>query len=217
MADPLETIKRVKLKIKINAPSEVCYQSWSMGFIQFPTFMRRVASMLQEVKPIETRIETHNGKASHRSSKMLPTQLVNHWLFYGPKGRIYEVNNKTTLDIPNLFHSTTSVDPEDISIQSSVSFLPDANNQTTLLEWQVSFLDSQILKKGKSTRLISDILTTGDGLLMDCLRDFKKAVEASYQRPYGSPQAGKKPFPTHYQIPEAKPTSPREKLEKPWQ
>lgn len=180
MTDHVENIKRVKLKIKINAPAEVCYQSWSSGIVQFPTFMHRIISMQQEVKPIERK----NRNASNLADKILPTEVINHWLFYGPEEKLYELDNKTTLEIPHLFHSTSSADPDDIAIQSSLSFLPDANNQTTLLEWQISFLDSQILKKGKSTQLISDILSTGDTLLMDCLKDFKKAVEANYQWPH---------------------------------
>jgi uncharacterized membrane protein len=169
-------IRKTKKKIEIHAPVEWCYQTW-INYSQFPVFMTRVLGVQSEVKPLE---ETRS-KALHLSKDIIPADVIDHWFFSGPGGKLYETESKMILDIPNLFYCRVSTDPNDVASQTSMLFSPDENNQITVVEFEVSFWSSATLKAGKSTQLISDIVNQEDHIIEDCLQDFKNYVEKQFQ------------------------------------
>lgn len=176
MSHFVEGLRKIKKKIEIHAPVEWCYQTW-INYSQFPVFMTRVIGVQSELKPLE---ETR-FKALNFSKNIISADVIDHWLFSGPGGKLYETEGKVILDIPNLFYCRTSTDPNDVATQNSMLFSPDENNQTTVVEFEVSFWDSAALKAGKSTRLISDIVYQEDQFIEDCLQDFKNYVEKKFQ------------------------------------
>jgi hypothetical protein len=173
----LNGLRQVKQSIRIHAPVEICYQTWT-DYSHFPAFMSRVIDFQNQTEaPVITSNEEIHPKALLLTQGIVPAELVNHWLFAGPGGKLYEVKNRTSLEIPNHFYCMTSTDPDDTSIRTSLLFSPDMHNQNTLLELECSFWSSNTLKKGKSTQLATDILEADDSFWLDCLQDFKKYVE----------------------------------------
>lgn len=170
-------IHNLKSSVRIQAPVEICYQAW-LETPRFPNFMSRVVSVECKPKDFVTSasMEEVQSKSQLFKQNVVPS-LINHWLLSGPGGNLYEASNTVILEIPNHFYCTTSIDPDDLSIQSSLFFIPDQVNQNTILEWQISFWISA--RNGKSTKLASDILQTGDAFLENSLQDFKAHVEAS--------------------------------------
>jgi uncharacterized membrane protein len=166
--------------------------------------MSRVLGVQSEVQPLT---KTHS-QALHLTKNIIPATVIDHWLFSGPGGKLYETEGKVILDIPNLFYCRASTDPNDLAMQTSVLFSPDENNQITLLEFEVSFWNSATLKTGKSTRLISDIVHQEDRFIEDCLRDFKNYVEQNFQKscqrlpatqkPSSNGRGGKSSKPFHF-------------------
>lgn len=170
-------IHQLKSKIVIQAPVEVCYQGW-LDSPQLSTAMRRVLGFQYKhihVAPI-TSAEVIQAKVQLLKPDNIPSSLVKQWLFSGPGGKLYEIENAAVLEIPNHFYCTTSTDPRDLSAQSSLLFSPNEMNTSTLVEWRVSFWASG--KNGSLTRLASDILASGDAFLEDCLQDFKNDIES---------------------------------------
>jgi|GEM_PF-6893468 len=169
-------VHHLQARILIHAPVEVCYKTW-LDSSTLPKILRRVLGVefKQPIQPIQLSVREVDSKVTTLKSDLVPTSLIKHWLFSGPGGKLYEVENTVILEVPNRFYCTTSVDPNDISCQSSVLFSPDETNQNTLIEWNVSFwLNSPY---GKATQLAADILETGDSFLDDCLEDLKSALE----------------------------------------
>jgi uncharacterized membrane protein len=171
-------VYHMKSRIEIHAPVEMCYQAW-LDSARLPSIMGRVIDF--SYRPKSTRNLDSIGEAQlnemHSTQDVVPSSAANpkvkHWILAGPDGKLYELESTTVLEIPNRFYCTASTDPKDLSVQSSALFSPDENNRSTLLEWQVSFWASG----GTASQLCSDVLTSGDSFMEDCLRDFKAAVE----------------------------------------
>lgn len=170
-------LHQIKNSIAIHAPVECCYQDW-IDSPHLPDFMRRVLGVefstppgrsLNPVDEIDATVEPF-----YQTS--VSPGLIKHWLVYGPGGKLYEVEKTVILEIPNRFYCTTSADPKDLSVQSSLFFSPDDKNKNTYIEWEVSFWTGG--QCGSLTHLVSDILVTGDSFYKDCLQDFKTHVEA---------------------------------------
>lgn len=161
-------IRHIKQRINIKAPVEICYQTW-LDSPHLTDVMRRALGFQQKTNAVTaiTSAEEIQG--------IMPDAMIKHWLLSGPGGKLYEVESTIILEVPNQFYCTTSADPEDLSVQNSVLFSPDAMNQNTLIEWQISFWNS--VQKGSFTQLLSDIMKSGDSFLEDCLQDFKTHIE----------------------------------------
>ena len=156
---------------------EVCYQAW-LDSPRHVQYMKRVLGVqCNPADAIPISVEEIESKELFSKQTIVSPALIKHWIFSGPGGKIYEIENITVLEIPNHFYCTTSTDPNDISVQSSLLFTPDERTQNTLLEWQISLWGPQEKEKGKFAQLISDIWETGDTLLDDCLQDFKRSLE----------------------------------------
>ena len=177
-------IQFIKKRVLIDAPVEVCYQTWTDS-PRLPEIFKRLVSVEYEEKPLsyeEKPLSTISEPAEvqkllpYLKQELVPTKTIKHWLLHGPKGKLYEIENTVILDVPNVFYSTTSTDPNDISVQSSVLFSPDENHHSTLIEWQVSFWLSA--KNGSMTQLVSDILETEDTLMEDTLLELKQHLES---------------------------------------
>ena len=170
-------LHQVKRFIYINAPVEVCYQAWtdSTWLVHSVRRLFRFQYKNKALMPINSTEDTF-PKTMVADQDLIPSTQVKQWLVSGPGGKFYEAESMVVLDIPNHFFCTVSTDPDDLAMQSSLSFYPDGMNQNTFLEWRVSlwFLDEP---KGKITQLISDIWEAGDPYMEDCLHDFKAAVE----------------------------------------
>jgi hypothetical protein len=169
-------LHQLKSKITIHAPVEVCYQSW-LDSLHLPDAIRRVLGCQYQpinVAPI-TSAEEIQAKTLLLQDDILSSR-IKHWLFSGPGGKLYEIENAAILEIPNHLYCTTSTDPSDLSTQSSVLFSPDDLNINTLVEWKVSFWISST--NGRSTQLATDILASDDAFLEDCLQDFKRYIES---------------------------------------
>jgi uncharacterized membrane protein len=167
-------IHRLKARITIQAPVEVCYQAW-LDSPHLPEVMRRVVGVQYKSK-IMTSAEEIHAKVLRLQQDIVPSATIKHWLISGPGGKLYEFENTVILEIPNHFYCTTSTDPNDFSVQSSVLFSSDAKHKNTFLEWEVSFFVFNV-QDGNLTRLASDVLKMDDSLLMDCLQDFKTYLE----------------------------------------
>lgn len=170
-------LNQLKSEIQIKAPVEVCYQGW-LDSPRMPEVMRRVLDFHSQPLNVEPVTSADEIQAQIRSlvRNDIPLSRIKHWLFSGPGGKLYQFENTAILEIPNRFYCTTSTDSNDLSMQSSLLFSPEGMNTSTLVEWQVSFWASH--KNGSATQLASDILTTGDSFLEDCLLDFKRYIES---------------------------------------
>lgn len=167
----------LKKRIHVKAPVEICYQTW-LDSPHLTDVMKRVLGFRSrknhDVTPITVTEKIQDAVQSLKQD-IVSEATIKHWLLSGPGGKLYEVESTIILEIPNLFYCSTSIDPDDLSVQNSVLFSPDAMNQTTLVEWQISFWDSA--QKGSLTQLLSDIMKSGDCFLEDCLQDFKTYIE----------------------------------------
>lgn len=177
MANITHGMHQLKSKIIINAPVEVCYQAW-LEARHLPDVMHRVHGLqnrsMDNIAPI-TSTEEIQAKAQQFREEDIPLSRIMHWVVSGPGGKLYEFENATILEIQNHFICTASVHPDDLSVQSSVSFSPNDINTDTGIEWQVSFWVSS--ENGILTQFASDILAEGDLFLEECLQDFKRYVE----------------------------------------
>jgi uncharacterized membrane protein len=166
-------IKQIKKKIEINAPVEVCYQTW-INQAKFPEFMRKILKFREGCAPEEATLPT----ALKLTGDIVDPDVVRHWLVTGPRGKLYQFENKVILEIPNRLFSTQSTDPNDLCVQVSVLFFPLWNNHATRIDWQVSFWESAKIKSGHATQLALDVFKTDDSLIEDCLTDLKHYIEA---------------------------------------
>ena len=164
--------------IRIQAPVEVCYQAW-LDAPHFPDFMSRVIAFQYRPKGvvIPASVEEIQSRAQLLKQDIVPMSTIKHWLLSGPSCKLYEIDSTVILEIPNRFYCTTSTDPNDLSIQSSLSFMPDQMNRNTIIKWQISFWAFD--PPGKMTSLASDILEAGDAFLENNLQDFKAHLEAN--------------------------------------
>jgi hypothetical protein len=104
---------------------------------------------------------------------------LRRWLLSGPGGKLYEIENTTIVEIPNYFYCTAPTDPNDIYSESSVFFIEDKTNRSTLVKWEVTF--RQFPSEGNWTQFALDIHKTEDSFMQDCLQDLKKYVEDKNQ------------------------------------
>ena len=171
-------LHHLKSSIRIHAPVEICYQTW-LDAPCLPAFMSRVIAVRPMPKDFVTSdlLEELQPEAQLLQQGIIPMSTIKQWLLSGPGGKIYHVENIIILEIPNRFYCTTSIDPDDLSIQNSLTFMPDQMNRNTTIEWEVSFWVSII--GGQMTRLASDILETGDSFLEYNLQDFKTHLEST--------------------------------------
>jgi len=170
----------IKSAIEVQATPEVCYQIWTDAK-KIAKIIERVIGLEIKTKPENTKIDfiTSVGEIDqkiHRVNlELLPTSEIKHWLLSGPGGHLYKIENTTIFEIPNRFYCTVSTDQNDTSVQSYVTFFPDALKQHTVVEWEIWFWRSA--QKGSLTQLLSDIEDTGDNFMKDCLSDLKKFIE----------------------------------------
>lgn len=170
MSQNLQGLQHIRKRITIHAPAEICYQIW----IDSP----RIAKALRRLQNVQSRpINSLQDVQAKVELLHVGADTIKKWLFYGPEGKMYEVENIVVMDIPNRFYCTSSIDPNDLSFQSSMLFSPDELNQNTDIEVQISFWNSE--KKGPMTQLVSDILDAEDHFFEDCLQDFKAEVESN--------------------------------------
>jgi hypothetical protein len=177
MAQVAPGLRFLKAKTTITAPAETCYQAW-INFPKHPEFTKRVFKLLlNENKDITIITSEEQSEVQTLLSRqdIASAAMRRHWILSGPQGKLYQVEETTILEIPNRFYCSTSTDPNDLSVQSSLLFSPDELNQKTLMEWQVSFWIST--EKGTATQFLFDILKTGDAFLDEVLQDFKVFVE----------------------------------------
>jgi uncharacterized membrane protein len=177
MLNPIDGLTRNLIKtIKIQAPVEACYGAW-IDSPRLVSAMRKVLGVCLQTEhtSVVTSAEEIHEKVKRLNQENIPATQIKHWLFSGPGGKLYEIENTVILDIPNRFYCTTSTDPDDLCVQSSLLFIPDELNKNTTMEWRVFFWDFK--PRGKLTQFVSDIWEKNDSFMDDCLEDFKKLVE----------------------------------------
>ncbi len=189
--------------IEIHAPVKLCYQLWK-DYHQTAKFLHCVIKVWDQptavMKPIDNLEQLHPTIQSNLSgmARALPLETVRHWLIQGPGGKVYELENTVILEIPDLFYCWSSTDPEDLAVQTSVSFLSQKDTRTLVLfECSFSIPNTQLFR-GKAARLITDVLNTDDPLISEILADFKHYVERvrAAQKPNRKPKRtdlGQKP------------------------
>jgi uncharacterized membrane protein len=186
-------LQRIKRHITVDAPVECCYRTW-LDSAKMPDFMSRLLAVQCKDKPSRPFNLPNDIDiiAPFMEMSPVPYGKIRQWLLAGPGGNLYEYENMVVLEIPNRFYCTTSIDPDDISVQSSVFFSPDGKNEHTYIEWEISFwcLDG----KGSGTKLLCDVLMTEDPMIEECLQDFKSHLEGKSpngKTPNGRPQKNK--------------------------
>jgi uncharacterized membrane protein len=177
----------LKSSIRLHAPVEVCYQTW-LDSRKLADIMERVLGVVVRsnlsINNMEalTSAEEIQTKIQLFKQDIMPSSKIKQWLINGPGGKYYEVENTKVLEIPNHFYSTVSTDLADFCMQSSVTFMADAMNQNTIIEWEVSYWGS--FQNGTSTQLAIDISETNDSFMKDCLMDFKHYLESNGPYPF---------------------------------
>lgn len=170
---------QLKSEIRIKVPVEACYQAW-IDSPKFPAFAKRVkgvevcAQSGQKATTVTESPEKVWVKIRHLKYEHLPFNEIKRWLFNGPGGKVYEVENEMDLEIPNRLYISVSADPKDIYAQSTVTFTPE-ENQNTLITWEISYW--QFTPEGSWTQFASAIDKAKDTFMQDCLEDFKAYVE----------------------------------------
>jgi uncharacterized membrane protein len=109
------------------------------------------------------------------------TQELWHCEVRGPFGRVYSLNAKLVyLESEKCVSwATFELDSHsDIASTGTVNFLKPSSprGEQTLIEVTMSYSPSGLLGD-----IITDITAYGDTVVEDCLRDFKRHVEAEYQ------------------------------------
>lgn len=171
-------LHKLKAGIIIQAPAELCYREW-VNLSQLSKYLYRVIEMQTATQaPALERGTNPLPMNTTAPSQPFGENGIHHWTLRGPQGKIYQVQNKTILDIPNRFYCMSSTDSEDISSQLSVLFSADDTNQTTYMEMEASSWLTENMQLGRSTQLFADIINADDTFLQDCLQDFKHHVES---------------------------------------
>ncbi|HEY9745216.1 MAG TPA: SRPBCC family protein [Oculatellaceae cyanobacterium] len=164
---------RIAVSVTVDAPVSKCFEQW-LQFEQFPKFMRRVASV--------SGIMRESGERNPD----VPEELANtlwHVEVHGPFGKQYGLHLSVDYyEQDKCISWTTSGQDEDVDIFSSgtINFLKPAGEREggpTLLELTMSYSPN-----GLFGDLITDLAAYGDNVVEDCLLDFKRHVEAEYQR-----------------------------------
>jgi uncharacterized membrane protein len=176
-------LRQLNSEILVNASAENCYKTW-VDTKQIPVFMRRVRGLNIEFL---TNLTTRKLAIASTSADAIQARIkrfqqsdstateLRRWIFRGPGGKLYEIENTVIVEIPNYFYCTASTDPDDVYSESCVFFIEDERNQTTLVKWEITFW--QFSSQGSWTQFALDLQDAKDSFMHDCLEDFKQFVE----------------------------------------
>jgi hypothetical protein len=173
-------LRRLNSQITINASAEDCYKAW-VNTSQIPVIMQRVQGLevkfLANRKPetITTSPDVIQASLQRFQNAESYAPELRRWLFSGPGGRLYEIENTTILEIPNYFYCTAPNDPNDFHSESCVFFIEDKLKHCTLVKWEITF--RPFSPDGSWTQFALDLQQTEDHFMQDCLQDLKRFVE----------------------------------------